>query len=367
MFRRKSLLVLITIFVFSSCFAFATETPSIWKDLFPQGLLDRNGKEVSLNSLNGKYVGIYFAAQWCSSCKAFSPLLVPFRNEHQDRFEVVFVSADKNKQAQFAYMNEMKMDWPTLEYRSAPALALKSRFEVSSIPTLIVLSPKGELITREGREDVQKNPADALNKWENTTPSPLPFSVDASRSALNALPTNSLERLDAEIINEVKALRSIPKIGWIKGTIGQKEYYVTFNRTEWTIKGNAGDKPFDIKIDHENKTIRGYAHDSGVDLTFNWTPEEYSLDGEAYGYPYWANINWKAGDVTGGYACSMLEFKFDTDSGLITGSLSDRKANLKFDRISGRLTGDFFNKKLDLQITNLELSDFMQYIYLFLK
>ncbi|MFZ5949790.1 MAG: thioredoxin-like domain-containing protein [Candidatus Rifleibacteriota bacterium] len=361
---RKAFLVLLLVFIAGSSFSFAAQTSSVWNDLFPQGLLDRNGNKVSLDTLNGKFVGIYFAAQWCSSCKSFSPLLVPFRNEQNDRFEVVFVSADKNKQAQFAYMNEMGMAWPTLEYRSAPALALKSRFEITSIPTLVVLSPNGELITRDGTPDVRKNPAEALNKWESTTPTPLPFSIVADQTPLSA---GRLENLDAAIINEVNAARSIPKLGWIKGTIGSKDYYVAINRTEWTIKGNAGDKPFDIKIDHENKTIRGYAHDSGVDLTFTWTPEKYSLEGEAYGYPYWINLNWPTGDSMGGISCSMLEFFWNTDTGVVTGVLGERKANLKFDKISGRLTGDFFNRKLDLQITNLELSDFLQYNYLFLK
>ena len=361
---RKALLIFFVVLGFSSSFVFAAQTPSVWNDLFYQGLIDRNGNEVSLDSLNGKYVGIYFAAQWCSGCRAFSPLLVPFRNENNERFEVVFVSADKNKQAQFDYMNEVGMDWPTLEHRSAPVLALKSRFEVTSIPTLIILSPKGELITRDGRSDVRKTPAEAMNKWENTTPSPLPFSIVADRHALSQ---NRLESLDSQVISEVNAARSIPKQGWIKGTIGNKEYYVSVNRTEWTIKGNAGDRPFDIKIDHENKTIRGYAHDSGVDMTFDWSPEQYSLDGEAYGYPYWISIDWPAGNAPGGYACSMLEFNWNIDNGDLTGSLSDRKANLKFDKVSGRLTGDFFNRKLDLQITNLDLSDFIQYIFLFLK
>ncbi|MEW6709645.1 MAG: thioredoxin-like domain-containing protein [Candidatus Riflebacteria bacterium] len=361
---RKAFFVVFLMFALSSSIAFAAQTHSVWQDLFPQGLLDRNGNSVSLDSLNGKYVGIYFAAQWCSSCKTFSPLLVPFRNEHNDRFEVVFVSADKNKQAQFAYMNEMGMAWPTLEYRSAPALALKSRFEITSIPTLVVLSPNGELITRDGTPDVRKNPAEALNKWESTTPTPLPFSMVADQTPLKA---GRLESLDAAVINEVNAIRSIPKLGWIKGTIGNKDYYVAINRTEWSIKGNAGEKPFDIKIDHENKTIRGYAHDSGVDLTFSWAPEQYTAEGETYGYPYWLNINWPAGEATGGISCSMLEFNWNADNGVLNGSLSDRKANLKFDKVSGRLTGDFFNRKLDLQITNLDLTDFMQYIYLFLK
>lgn len=165
---RKACLIVTMALLFSSSFVFAAQTPSAWNDLFPQNLLDRNGKKVSFDSLNGKYVGIYFATQSCPDCGTFSPLLVKFRNEHKDNFEVVFVSADKNKQAQFAYMNEVGMDWLTLEHNSAPALALNARFEVASTPTLIVLSPSGELITRDGCLDIQKTPSEAMTKWEIT-------------------------------------------------------------------------------------------------------------------------------------------------------------------------------------------------------
>ena len=362
MIWRKTLFALVILLCVSA--SLAAQTPSIWKELFPLGLVDSDGKEVAIETLSGKYVGIYFAGQWCSSCKVFSPLLVPFRNEHANQFEVVFVSSDKNKAAQFAYMKEVNMPWPTLEYRSAPALSLKSRFEVTTIPTLIVLSPTGELITREGRADVQNAPADAMAKWLGITPSPLPYSVSTSPLSGGI---NRLADLDHQVIDEVNTLRAIPRQGWIKGTVGSKDYFVAFDRNAWTIKGNAGERPFDIKIDHDNKTIQGYAHDSGVDLTFTWSPEEYSLEGDAYGSPYWININWPTQNAMGGLSCSMLEFNWNMDSGVITGFLADRKATMKFDKASGRLTGDFFNKPLDLQMTNLDLSDFIQHAYLFLK
>ena len=362
MYMRKALCVLVLILGLSS--SLLAQTPAVWKELFPLGLINSDGKSVSLETLSGKYVGIYFAGQWCSGCRAFSPQLVPFRNNHVDQFEVVYVSSDKNKAAQFAYMKEVGMPWPTLEFRSAPALSLKSRFEVTSIPTLIVLSPAGELITRDGRADVQNSPADAMAKWRGTSPSPLPYSFAASS---NAGGSGRLAYLDRQVIDEVNTLRAIPKQGWIQGTVGGKEYFVAFDRTAWTIKGNVGDKPIDIKIDHDKKKIQGYTHDSGVDLTFTWSTEEYGLEGDVYGYPYWLTINWPSKNAMGGLSCSMLEFNWDMDAGVITGFLADRKADLKYDKVSGRLTGDFFNRKLDLQITNLDLHDFIQHAYLFLK
>ena len=358
---RKALFVLVLILCVSS--SLLAQTPTVWKELFPLGLLNSDGKEVSLETLNGKYIGIYFAGQWCSGCRAFSPKLVPFRNSHADQFEVVYVSSDKNKAAQFAYMKEVSMPWPTLEFRSAPALALKARFEVTTIPTMIILSPAGELITLDGRGDVENFPAEAMARWLNTTPSPLPYSVAASPLSGD----NRLATLDRQVIDEVNTRRAIPKQGWIKGTVGNKEYFVAFDRTAWTIKGNVGDKPIDIKIDHDKKTIQGYSHDSGVDLAFTWSTEEYGLEGDVYGYPYWLTINWPTGNAMGGLSCSMLEFNWNMDTGVITGFLADRKAYMKYDKVTGRLTGDLFTRPIDLQITNLDLHDFIQHAYLFLK
>jgi hypothetical protein len=43
--------------------------------------------------------------------------------------------------------------------------ALKARFQVSSIPTLIVLNSKGEVVSRNGRADVLQSGPAAFDKW----------------------------------------------------------------------------------------------------------------------------------------------------------------------------------------------------------
>ncbi len=363
--KRVFSLVLVSLFVLVGAICSA-QTPTVWNELFPLGLLDRDGRPVSFDALQGKYVGLYFSAEWCRTCQKFSPLLVPFRNDNAAAFEVVMVSSDKSEAAQFDYMKKYGMLWPTLKYQSAPAKALRERFEVTSIPMLIILSPDGRLVKIDGRTDVEEDAAGALAKWQAITPTPLPFTIEETDAA--HLPEKDrLAQLDRKVIDDVNTLRSIPKQGWIKGTIGGKSYYVTFDRTSWTIKGTAGDKPVDIKIDHQNKRIQGYAHDSGVDLYFTWATDAYSLEGDTYGTPYWINISWPGAEANGGIACSMITLSWNLDTGKVTGFLSDRKADMKFDKVSGRLTGDFFKRPIDVQITNLELSDFITHLYLFLK
>ena len=116
-------------------------------------------------------IGLYFSAHWCPPCRAFSPKLVEFRNQCRQSklpFEVVFVSSDKDAKAMQGYMKDVKMQWPALPYGSKLETLVKQRFGVGGIPTLIILDYKGNLITRNGRNDVQKLGPMAYNQWMQT-------------------------------------------------------------------------------------------------------------------------------------------------------------------------------------------------------
>lgn len=119
--------------------------------VFPDGLLDGKGQAVALDTLGDKVIGLYFSAQWCGPCRAFTPVLVKYHEANGADFEVVFVSSDRSEEAQLAYMQEAAMPWLTLKWNSPAANALKKRFEITGIPTLVLLRANGEPLTREGR------------------------------------------------------------------------------------------------------------------------------------------------------------------------------------------------------------------------
>ncbi|MBF0409677.1 MAG: redoxin domain-containing protein [Candidatus Riflebacteria bacterium] len=145
----------------------APATESVWKTFFPDGISDSEGKSVDLSVLDGKIVGLYFSAHWCPPCRAFSPKLVEFRNANSADFEVVFISSDKSESAQFEYMKEVKMEWPTMKHRSDAANALADKYGVQGIPTLIILSPKGETLSTDGRSDVMSSPEKCIETWKS--------------------------------------------------------------------------------------------------------------------------------------------------------------------------------------------------------
>jgi nucleoredoxin len=137
-----------------------------WAKVFTDGLEDAQGQKVALDQLNGKLIGLYFSAHWCPPCRAFSPKLVEFRDKNKEKFEVVFVSGDTSATNKQAYMTELQMHWPSVPWHATSGTALEQQYEVSSIPTLVILGPDGKLITLDGRGDVQGSPDTALATWE---------------------------------------------------------------------------------------------------------------------------------------------------------------------------------------------------------
>lgn len=141
--------------------------PSVWKEMFPEGLTDAEGKDIDLASLEGKVVGLYFSAHWCPPCRAFTPGLVEFRDANKDNFEVVFVSCDRSQEQHAEYITWGKMKWLCVKFQSETAKKLMEKHEVRGIPALVILSHEGEVVTKDGRGDIQADPSTALSKWTN--------------------------------------------------------------------------------------------------------------------------------------------------------------------------------------------------------
>ncbi len=140
------------------------ETPL---DLIPDTLINASGDSVDKN-LDGKYVGIYFSAHWCPPCRLFTPELVKFRDSLTSEFEVVFVSSDKSAKKQLGYMQATKMKWSAIPWKSDEAKKLAEKFGVRSIPTLVIISPEGKVITTSGRADIESEGLEALTTWKNS-------------------------------------------------------------------------------------------------------------------------------------------------------------------------------------------------------
>ncbi|XP_070563165.1 nucleoredoxin-like protein 2 [Ptychodera flava] len=118
--------------------------------------------------LRNKVAALYFSAGWCPPCKQFTPLLAEVYNELMEKkspFEIVFVSSDKSVQDMRQYMQEMHADWPCLPFGDPFISELKTMYNVKSIPKLVVIKENGEVITEQGRKEVQDRGVHCFKNW----------------------------------------------------------------------------------------------------------------------------------------------------------------------------------------------------------
>ena len=135
----------------------------------PSVVYDANGNPVPTESLRGKVVALYFSAQWCIPCKQFTPILTDFRNRQLDKdFEVVFMSLDHSEQHKSDYMKQEGMQWLNAPGHSSDEIKqIMDFYDLPGVPSLVVFGPNGELITTNGRDEVARNPDQALTLWRS--------------------------------------------------------------------------------------------------------------------------------------------------------------------------------------------------------
>ncbi|XP_049514460.1 nucleoredoxin-like protein 2 [Dermacentor silvarum] len=139
-------------------------------DLFRgKTLLKKDGTTISADASlrNKKLICIYFAALWCPPCRTFTPLLAQAYRMAKDEglpIEIVFVSSDRSLNDMTVYVKDHE-NWPSLPYGDALQPALRARYKVAGIPTLVVVKADGALVCANGRPDIQTKSLQAFKDW----------------------------------------------------------------------------------------------------------------------------------------------------------------------------------------------------------
>lgn len=114
-------------------------------------LVRNNGDKVTISSLSGKVVAIYFSGSWCGPCRRFTPKLVEVYQEVAPKgdFEVVFVSSDRDEESFNGYFSEMP--WLAVPFSDSDTRKhLKELFKVRGIPNLVIIDSNGKVTTENG-------------------------------------------------------------------------------------------------------------------------------------------------------------------------------------------------------------------------
>ncbi|MDE1977526.1 MAG: hypothetical protein KGI84_09760, partial [Elusimicrobia bacterium] len=123
--------------------------------------------------------------------------------------------------------------------------------------------------------------------------------------------------------------------------------------------------PVDININNENGTITGREGSAPVALFFQWSPSVIRISGTDAGAAYNVTLSVTGGSISGTAEGSPIYATFRMDGGPIQGSNTGNIA-LSYDVVSGRVNGTINGSPIDVTLTNLDLSDFMEHLYLFL-
>ena len=115
---------------------------------------DDQGNSVNLSDYlgKGKYVLLEFWASWCGPCRADLPHLKEvYERYHPKGFEVISISMDDDKAKWLKAVDEEKMKWLQVSDLKAFQGDLSKLYNFTGIPTCVLISPDGKIVTRNMR------------------------------------------------------------------------------------------------------------------------------------------------------------------------------------------------------------------------
>lgn len=119
--------------------------PQIDQDAPPISAPMLSGERFELSHFKGKIVVIDFWASWCPPCRASLPALhnVAERYAQDDSVWIGSVNKERIQPAQIKdFLRRMKVNFPVI---LDPADEISNRYQVSSIPTLVVIGADGKV------------------------------------------------------------------------------------------------------------------------------------------------------------------------------------------------------------------------------
>jgi nucleoredoxin len=132
-------------------------------------LADKGNKIVDVSCLDAvPVVALYFSGHWCPPCKFFTPTLANAYNSinsGQKQLEIVFVSADQSEEDFKGYF--ATMPWLAMQFDIDTLGDVADKFDISSVPVLVVLNKDGSVKIANGKSQVEMKGAAVIDDWKH--------------------------------------------------------------------------------------------------------------------------------------------------------------------------------------------------------
>jgi len=124
-------------------------------DYLPELTLpDKSGQIFSTYSVKGKYVFMDFWSTWCSACLKYDQVKATAkRNFPGDKFEVVSIALDSEKDTWRHYIEANKFNWVQLIDEKMWRGPTIKAYSIDSIPFNFLLAPDGKILSKAIKSD----------------------------------------------------------------------------------------------------------------------------------------------------------------------------------------------------------------------
>ena len=175
--------------------------PSCWDDIVGPTLLRHVNLGFSETTLdtepvkalrNKAIVGLFFGRNSCPHC---APVLEDFRKLTALRSDtsVILVPVRMARDESKRYFGEL-YDWLSVPYDGVAGRTLVDRFQITTVPAIILLDASGRVVCKDGRERIRTDRLGENFPWLSQPPSlhPVVHPPSARFRALPPPPTGSL-------------------------------------------------------------------------------------------------------------------------------------------------------------------------------
>jgi nucleoredoxin len=118
-----------------------------------------------------KYFAIYYSAEWCPPCRAFTPDLVKWYERtkpENPQFELIFVSSDRSEGEMEKYITGDKMPWPALEFSKKRSNRTLTQYAGNGIPCLVFVDAQGKVLSHSYEGKTYVGPRKVLQDIDKT-------------------------------------------------------------------------------------------------------------------------------------------------------------------------------------------------------